>query len=120
MEKGEEIFTSPTVTAADFEFAINGGHRTPKLHDAADEIEAISDVKRALFPSSSNLGGRRQALHLPRHVHRAQGARHAPVLLHRCRHHQLGYPHVYCSVVVSWSWSISTAAGTTIVLQRLL
>ncbi|CAL4894686.1 unnamed protein product [Urochloa decumbens] len=48
MENGEETFASPTAAAADFEFASNGGDRTPKLHDAADEIEALSAAKRDL------------------------------------------------------------------------
>ncbi|CAL4901980.1 unnamed protein product [Urochloa decumbens] len=48
MENGEETFASPTAAAADFEFAANGGDRTPKLHDAADEIEALSAAKRDL------------------------------------------------------------------------
>ena len=46
MENGEETFASPTAAAADFEFA--GGDRTPKLYDAADEIEALSAAKRDL------------------------------------------------------------------------
>ncbi|CAN6332217.1 unnamed protein product [Urochloa humidicola] len=48
MENGEETFASPTAAAADFEFAANGGDRTPKLYDAADEIEALSAAKRDL------------------------------------------------------------------------
>lgn len=45
MDNGEETFASPTAAAADFEFATNGGDRTPKLYDAADEIEALRAAK---------------------------------------------------------------------------
>ncbi|XP_066367934.1 uncharacterized protein [Miscanthus floridulus] len=48
MENGEETFASPTAAAADFEFSTNGGDGTPKLHDAADEIEALRAAKRDL------------------------------------------------------------------------
>jgi chromosome segregation ATPase len=48
MENGEETFASPTAAAADFEFSVNGGDRTAKLRDAADEIEALSAAKRDL------------------------------------------------------------------------
>ncbi|KAJ1263903.1 hypothetical protein BS78_09G221900 [Paspalum vaginatum] len=48
MDNGEETFASPTAAAADFEFATNGGDSTPKLHDAADEIEALRAAKRDL------------------------------------------------------------------------
>lgn len=48
MENGEEMFASPTAAAADFGFSTNGGDGTPKLHDAADEIEALRAAKRDL------------------------------------------------------------------------
>jgi predicted nuclease with TOPRIM domain len=48
MENGEETFASPTAAAADFEFSTNGGDGTPKLHNAADEIEALRAAKHDL------------------------------------------------------------------------
>jgi len=46
MENGEDTFASPTAAAADF--STNGGDGTPKLHDAADEIESLCAAKRDL------------------------------------------------------------------------
>nr|ACG35420.1 VIP1 protein [Zea mays] len=49
MENGEETFASPTAAAAaDFEISINGGDSTPKLHNLADEMEALRAAKRDL------------------------------------------------------------------------
>jgi hypothetical protein len=45
MENDKEGSASPTVAAADFEFAARGGNREPKIPDAVGEIEVLCMAK---------------------------------------------------------------------------